>query len=289
MGVVQQFNALIWSWAEMLRALRRRVAFGPFLLYAGVQTVVLLLVAGFTVRPFSLFVPALMRWRFGEEALHYPNNFMVLRGAMGDVDTVLAVLLGALVTAAGVHLFSAFYGGTKEKFHEGMSAGRAAYVPALVVAVIVAVLSHLAFRVPLSVWGGLADSNPMRFRMLRLLLVGVVLVVQSIFVFAIPAIVADGKRLGEALGSTLSISLRNPLTAFLIVAVPAALELLPAWIMRNSALIIYRFSPEFLTVGMLVWIIAILFINYATVGAATRFYLHATANEGPSGGPREER
>ncbi len=54
MGVVQQFNALIWSWAEMFRALRRRAALAPFLIYAGVQTLILLMFLGFTAPPFAL-------------------------------------------------------------------------------------------------------------------------------------------------------------------------------------------------------------------------------------------
>ncbi|MEA3409128.1 MAG: hypothetical protein U9Q95_02160, partial [Candidatus Eisenbacteria bacterium] len=83
------------------------------------------------------------------------------------------------------------------------------------------------------------------------------------------------------------LAFRNPVTTLLLVAVPAALELFPAWLMKNSSVIIYRFSPELLAVGMLIWIVVILFINYATVGAATRFYLHATADQGSSSEPGE--
>lgn len=287
MGVVQQFNALIWSWAEMFRALRRRTALAPFLIYAGVQTVVLLMLLGFTIPPLRLFVPALLRWRFGEQALHYPNNLLALRGALGQADLVLSVFLGALVTAAAVHLFASFYIKQRALLSAGLAVGRSKYVPALAVTLIVAVLSQIVVRLPMSIWGGLADSSPMRFRLLRLLLIGVVLAVQAIFLYGIAAVVVNGKRLGAALGSTVALASRNPVTTLLLVAVPAALELLPAWLMRNSSVIIYRFSPEFLVVGMFLWIVVILFINYATVGAATRFYLHATANEGPSSEPGE--
>jgi hypothetical protein len=287
MGVVQQFNALVWSWAEMFRALRRRAALGPFLIYAGIQTAVLLMLLGFTLPPLRLFVPALMRWRFGEQALHYPNNLLALRSALGQADLVLSVFLGALVTASAVHLFTSFYIKQKARLSEGLAVGRSKYVPSLAVALIVAVLSQLVVRVPMSVWGGLADSSPMRFRMLRLLLIGVVIAVQAIFLYGIAAVVVDDKRIGAALSSTVALAFRQPVTTLLLVAVPAALELLPAWLMRNSPLIIYRFSPEFLVVGMFLWIVVILFINYVTVGAATRFYLHATANEGPSSEPVE--
>ena len=285
--MVQQFNALIWSWAEMFRALRRRAALAPFLIYAGVQTLILLMLLGFTAPPFRFFVPALMRWRFGDAALHYPNNLMVLRGALGQADIILSVFLGALVTAAAVYLFASFYSGEKERSSTGLAAGASRYVPALMVALVVALLSQAAVRVPMSVWGGLADANPLRFRMLRVVLIGVVLVVQAVFVYGIAAVVVDNKRVGEALAATVALAFRNPVTTLLLVAVPAALELFPAWLMRNSTVIIYRFSPELLAVGMLIWIVVILFINYATVGAATRFYLHATADQGSSSEPGE--
>jgi len=250
MSVAQQFNVLIWSWAEMLRALRRRAALAPLLIYAGVQTLILLMLLGFTVPPLRFFVPALLRWRFGGEALHYPNNFMVLRGALGQADIILSVFLGALVTAAAVYLFVSFYSGRKERFSVGLAVGASKYVPALVVALVVAVLSQVLVRVPMSIWGGLADTSPLRFRVLRVMLIGVVLVVQAVFVYGIAAVVVDNKRVGGALASTVTLAFRNPVTTLLLVAVPAALELLPAWFMRNSSVIIYRFSPELLAVGM---------------------------------------
>jgi len=282
MGVVQQFNATIWCWAEMFRAMKRRVAMAPFLLYAALQLLLLLLVLGFTLPLLRSFMPALMVWRFGEQALHYPNNLLVMRGALGEVDLLMSVFLGAFVTASAAHLFASFYGGTLRRASDGYAAGRANYLPALAVALIVAVISQLVVRVPMAFWGGLADTSPLRFRMLRMVLIGAVVVVQTLFIYGIPAIMIDGKRVGAAISGSLSLAFRNPITSLILVGVPAAVELIPAWIMRNSSVIIYRFAPEFIVAGMIVWIVAILFINYATIGAATRFYLHGTANEAPT-------
>jgi len=284
MGVVQQFNATIWCWAEMFRALRKRVAMTPFLIYAGVQVLLLLMVLGFTLPVLRSFVPGLLEWRFGEQALHYPNTLLALRGALGQADLVLSVLLGAFVMAAAARLFSSYYSGERARASSGYAAARANYLPALAITLIVAVVSQLLVRAPMAAWGDLADSSPMRFRLLRAALIGAVIVVQTLFVYAIAALVIDGKKLGEAMGTTLSLAFRNPVTSLLIVGVPAALELLPAWIMRNSPVFIYRFTPEFLAAGMVLWIIVILLIGYATAGAATRFYLHATANEAPQPG-----
>jgi len=54
MRVVEQINALLWGWLEMLRALRRRAAIAPLLVYAAVQTAVLLAIVFFAY-PSSFF------------------------------------------------------------------------------------------------------------------------------------------------------------------------------------------------------------------------------------------
>lgn len=281
MGVVQQFNALIWSWAEMLRALRRRVALVPFGIYAAVQSVVLLVFIGFTVRPLSWFVPGLMSAWLGPRAVHYPNNLIMLRAVMGRADIVLSVILGGLVAGAAAYLFSAFYSGNPERFSTGWRAAVRRYLPMLAVALLVTVVAQAVVRIPMSLWGHFADVRPLRFRLLRMILTGAVILVQALSVYAIPAIVIDARRWGRAIAGSVALAVRSPITTLFIVGVPAAVELLPAWLMRNTNVIVYRFAPELIILGMFLWIITIAVINYATVGAATRFYLHATQVDGP--------
>jgi hypothetical protein len=69
--------------------------------------------------------------------------------------------------------------------------------------------------------------------------------------------------------------------------VPAALELLPALLVRNSSVIAYRFAPEGLAVVLGLWVVVIFFVTYLMVGAATRFYLYATQDDAEAGGAAE--
>ncbi len=101
MDLVQQFNALIWSWSETLSALRRRVALAPLLIYAAAQLAVLAILAFFAYPPFASTVAPLIRWRLGEAALHYPTCFLALRSSFGQADVVLSVLLGAALALGG--------------------------------------------------------------------------------------------------------------------------------------------------------------------------------------------
>ncbi len=287
MDIVQQFNALIWSWAETLRALRRRVGVRPLLIYASVQLVVLVMLALFAYPPFVSFVMPLIRWRLGEAALHYPGSFLALRAIFGQVDMVLTVVLGGFVTGAAVWSFSSYYGGGEDPPAAGFRAAARRYIPVLIIALVGLVVAQIVTRVPMELWGHLADERPMRFRLLRMMTIGAVMAVQALLVYAIPYVILGGRRVWSALGASVSLAVRNPVTTYLIVAVPAALELLPAWLARNSTVITYRFAPEGLVVMLAVWVAVIFFVTYLMVGAATRFYIYATQDDAEVGDAAE--
>ena len=290
MSILEQFNALIWSWSEMLRALRRRVALLPLLIYAAAQVAILAAIVWFAYPPMNAFVAPLLRAGFGESALHYPTNFYVLRAAFGRADMPLWVFLGALTTGSAVFLFGSFYRGSRERFGVAWREAGRRYLPVVAVLAIILALSQILTRVPTGVFGHLADQSPMRFRLVRLVAMLAVVIVQAVLVYAIPSIVVAGRRLGRSLRESVVLALRHPITTFFIVAVPTVLELLPVWMVRQTRTIMYRFSPEFMIVVMLIWVAVAFVSTYAIAGAATRFFLHATQSEGPeSDQGREER
>lgn len=279
MRVGEQANALLWCWAETFRALGRRVALGPFVVYAAVQTLFVLAVGWFAVPGVRSFMIPLLRWRFGDAALHYPSNFLALRSGLAQFDMVLSIVLGALVAGAAVHLLASYWAGRRVAVAEGWREAARRYLPLLVVAAVVMVLSQLATRLPMSWWGHLADVRPLRFRLLRMAVVAVVLAVQALFVYAPAAVVLTRQGPLGALGRSARMALRAPITTYLIVAVPTAVELAPAWLSRQSALIAERFSPEMLVAVMIIWIVALLFIGYVILASSTRLFLYMTREE----------
>lgn len=266
-------NALIWSWSETIRALRRGAALWPLTIYAGVQCAILLAVVGFAFPPLSYVIAPALRWRFGEAALHYPSNLFALRPALAQADSVLVVLLGAVLTATAVHAFSEFFAGRRGSFRGSWSAAARRYVPLAVVAAVVMVVTHFMARVPFSFLGGLAEGSPSLFRLVRFGSVGAAIVVQTLFVYTAPGLVVSGTGLGPAVARSFRLAAAAPLTSIFIVGVPAALELLPLWLSRQSANLVRTLSPESLIWVMLLWVLVILIASYATAGAATRFFL----------------
>lgn len=279
MRMIQQFNALIWSWGEMLRAFRRRVAVLPFALYAAVQLLIVISITNFAYPPFSWLVAPALRWRFGEEALHYPNNLFALRPALGQIDTLLWILFGTLASGAAIYIFSAFFAGRPDRFVIGWRKAARRYLALVAVGAVVMALTQLIAQAPHALWGHLVEDSPMRFRLVRVLSVGLVVAVQALLVYAFQYIVLEGRRIVPAVVGSVRLAIRSPVTTYLIVGAPAALELFPLWLSRKSLTIAYRFTPELLIAVMVIWIAVILVSSYASTGAATRFFLLATQDE----------
>ena len=285
--MLRQLNALIWSWGEMFRALGRGVAILPLALYSVVQVLIVLAIVGFAYPPLSFIVAPVLRWRFGDVALHYPNNFFVLRAALGQADSIIWILLGAVLTATSVYIFASYFAGHREGLRAGWREAASRYIPIVLTAAIVMALTHLIAQLPFTFWGELADRSPSRFRILRVGGVAIVVAAQSLFLYVAPYLVLARRRLGPALLGSFALAWRYPVTTYFIVGLPAAVELLPLWLFRNSSTLAQRLSPESLLLVMLLWIIAILFASYAVAGSSTRFFLHATQDESPLADGRE--
>ncbi|MFH1502386.1 MAG: hypothetical protein ABIG03_05000 [Candidatus Eisenbacteria bacterium] len=279
MGLLKQLNALIWSFNETWRAAKKGVALWPFAIYAGAQCVVALMVVGFAYPPMSWVAVPLLRWRLGEPALHYPANLFALRPALAQVDSVMLVVLGAVLTATAVHLFAAYFAGRREGLREGWRSASRRYLPLLAVAAVLVAATHLVSRAPFTLLGEMAESSPGKFRIVRFGSIGLVVVLQALFLYSTAYLVLGGRRLIGAVGGSLRLAVTTPLTTLLVVGIPALLELLPLWLSRQSATIVDRLSPEFLIVVMLLWVAVIFVAAYATAGAATRFFLFSTQDD----------
>jgi hypothetical protein len=285
MGLLRQLNALIWSWSETLRAFRHGVAITPLAVYSAIQLALLLGIVWFAYPPMSHFVAPVLRWRLGEAALHYPGNLFALRPALAQADSVLIVFLGAVLTGASVHMFAMFYAGRREGLRAGFREAAGRYVPLILVAAVLMAATHFVARGPFTFMHGLAESSPSLFRVVRFAAIAVVVVIQALFVYAVPYLVVAGKSLATSLSGSFRLAVKAPLTTVLLVGVPAALELLPLWLTRQSATIVSRMAPEFLIWVMVLWIAIIFIGGYLTSGASTKFFIHATQDEEvPEGG-----
>jgi hypothetical protein len=273
MGLLRQFNALIWSFAETWRAARKGVSFWPFALYAGAQSLIVLAVVGFAYPPLSWVAVPLLRWRLGEAALHYPGNLFALRPALAQIDSVMLVVLGAVLTATAVHVFARFYSGAREGFAEGFRAAARRYLPLVAVAAVLIAATHFVARAPYSFMGQLAEDSPMMFRVARLASIGIVVVLQSLFVYSTAYLVVAGTGLVSAVGKSFRLALHAPATTLLLVGVPSLLELIPLWLSQRSGIMAERLSPEVLIAVIALWIAVIFVAGYATAGASTRFFL----------------
>ena len=108
---------------------------------------------------------------------------------------------------------------------------------------------------------------------MRTVLIGTAAAIQALFIYAYPHIVLGRRGFRSAMGKSVRWAVRNPITTYLLVAVPLLLELVPAWFVKRGTSIVTKMAPEVLALVMLVWVAVIVIVGYAITGGATRFYL----------------
>jgi hypothetical protein len=137
MDLVARTNILLWTWIQSLRSAKKLSLFIPFLLFALLQTVILVLFLFFYSLPLAgIFIP-LVRRLSGESALHYPQLYMHLPRLFSIANVwLLNPLMGWLFIGAATFLFAAWYRGQFVDAGRGLSMALGRTVPLLAVGLV---------------------------------------------------------------------------------------------------------------------------------------------------------
>ena len=102
---MRQLSLLLWSWIETSRNLGRARLWGPFLAFAMVQWLAVLLLTQFH-RPIlaGILIP-LIRLLGGGSVLHYPAFYMALPTLFSRASLVLDLFFGAWLFGAAFLFF----------------------------------------------------------------------------------------------------------------------------------------------------------------------------------------
>src|SRR5512145_2796624 len=98
-------SLFFWTWKQTLRSWRKPITFVPLGLYATLQILLLVGLVFYMYPPFSFVFLPLHRLLFGEAALHYPNNFIVLPNLFELLNIILGGIMGIIVIAYSTLLF----------------------------------------------------------------------------------------------------------------------------------------------------------------------------------------
>lgn len=277
MDLVARINALLWTWIQSLRSVKRISLFFPFLLFALLQVGCLLLLIFFYLPPVSALLIPVIRWLSQGPALHYPQFYFFLPGLFSKINGwFLNPLVGWLFVGAATLMFAGRY--RDRPVGTGRALGRAFghIIPLFAVGLaewaVVRIVMWLFRHLSTSVWQWGAQS-PRLF-----IVIGFILSIFFITPFAYTSaeVVLRRQGIGGALRGSFALAGRNFGLTYLLFAVPSLLTLAMNLVFQHAPVLVTRTSPGVMVLLMIINVFVTVVVNFLIVGALTAFYLRAT-------------
>ncbi len=274
MDLVARVNALLWTWIQSLRSVKRISLFFPFLLFAFLQGGLVLFLLFFYVSPISSFLIPLIRRLSQESALHYPQFYFFLPGLFSKINGwMLNLIIGWLFIGTATLMFAGWYREKPLSTGRGLAGAFRYIVPLFMVGLVewavIRIVMRLFGLLSTSVWHW-GTQSPRLF-----MLVGFFMTIVFITPFAYTsAHIVLGKRgiLGALRGS-FDLARRNFGLTYILFAIPSLLTLAMNMILQDAPIIVARTSPTMIVVLLFINIIITVVVNFLIVGALTAFYL----------------
>jgi len=250
---------------------RRRVAV-PLLLYFLLKLgITLLYVASDSVslnRAWAL----LARGPSAEELSHYPEHLLYMTSVLGRIDMPLEVLVLVLAQGATVLLVAGALRGENPTLGASLRGAAARYLHLALAAAATAAALYACFVLVPMLMGAHAGAGG-RPLLLGSTLLG--LVVQTLFVYAIPFILLEGKSAPGAIGASFRLAARAAADSFLLVFLPFLITIPTMLASLKPELIAFRLSPELLIHLQIAGEIMQLIATYLLIGGVTVFFIRA--------------
>lgn len=239
------FSAFTSSYGFVGSAMRvdKRV-YLPFLIFAAIELVSLILLYLAPRPPFRAVLGPIIATFWGEQYLHYPANFDLLPKLAGLARMNLAVLFGSLLTGVAVaFLYKMTFMKALRKYGSLLAIVFILTFTYYLTYKLVAMLLtnyFMAGNYKLILWGPRAWIGlflPLFNQLLALVL-------QCLFVYAIPVVLMSEKKFFAAIGASMAFFIKNFMVTLLLVGLPMLIALPLFFINQASPYLIAKFVPE---------------------------------------------
>jgi hypothetical protein len=262
-------SLLLKSYSFAFKTFKNRPSlFTPFLAFAIVEFLALIVLFLSPRLPFSLVLAPLIRTFWGEKFLHYPVNFLLLPKLSSLSKLVLYVVFGSIFSGTAVHFISEVFQ-NKKKSNVAASFFFAAkkYIYLFGAILLLTVLYYYSVKIPSSLLMKHFISGHSRLLFLKAeIWIGPILavfnfatgvVLQAAFLYIIPFLVIDNEKLLRAIGKSVILFKKLFLQSLVIVTLPSLLYIPFIILNYNTPFLIQNLFPE----AVLLTLIAALTVN----------------------------
>lgn len=270
MKLFRSLGVVGWAWRSCFPFLLRPAVWLPFLLIAGAQAVALIFLLSFYKPGILPFALPLVRLVGGDPATHYPTFYFVLPTVFYRVDMAIAVFVSSLAAGAATMLFAKGFGtGEGPTWSVAVRRYPALLLLSAIVTAVLFGLSQVAALVPHDL---ILANGSVRWG-LRLGVLLMLVIAQSLVVYATAWIVLKGHRLLPAIRDSIRVSLRTFLPTALVVGAPLLLLFPLGYLSGRADLFINKFQPDMVGALLVVRILVEIVLGFFLIGGVTRLFL----------------
>jgi len=260
--------------------------FYPFIGLALLQILTLFFLFLAPRPPVSVVLAPIVRAFWGETYLHYPFNFILLPKLYNYVEITLSIIIGAVMTGMTVDLVRQAKKGILPGLRAGLKNSFRRYLSLIGVWIVTFILVSVVFRMPQFIMSkyhiGASSGLFSQWNVSRLLLVVSVLVglmIEALFVYAIPSIMLEQKRTWKAIIRSFSLAKSNFLATFIVVSVPMIFVISMSFVKRKIPMLMDKMFPEITLWIMITGIIISMLANCWITTAVTTMLIKEKQKE----------
>lgn len=258
------------------------VVFLPFIFIAFFEVLAAELIYFSARKPILLFAGPIIRKFFGEAALHYPSNLMILPKLFYYGQIVIYIFLGVFLTAISVNIFNSVKSDAPLKAKALLKNAAKNYFYFVIYGIIIVALITLLRRIDVLAFTKAMHlfmkivpriSSQVSYFGLMMFLFLTNVILQTFMILVVPLMVIEKKALLKAVFESLYIGFRNFFTVFKIIFLPF-IAYLPITLLKGmSTPLADKTFPEMNFIVVLISSVASIFVDSFIILCVSQFLL----------------
>lgn len=259
----------------------------PVAAYLAIEMIFMFLYLASLSEPWVSMWAILVEGLSGEDLSHFPGHLIFMQPVLGRFDIAMEILVHALFQGAVVVLAANSFRNRRVSLGEAFRTAARLYPHLVGVSLVASVLIFAAVNIT-----GRAASNLSGPAGLAVRSSGIFagLVVQALFLYALPAIITGRKRWTTAISWSVRIAWRFAALSFMMVLVPFLITVPTTFLSMKAEMIALQLSPEFMIHNHVASSIMESIASYLiTVGATVLFIQRVRRSGSAAGTDGEEK
>jgi hypothetical protein len=221
--------------------------------------------------PFSIVLAPIIQTFWGERFLHYPYQLFLLPQLFGYGKLAVDFLVGVLLTGTAITMLQQAYQNARPRWFGGLKKGIQRYGRVACIWLLMLMAAFLAMKVIVR-WVSVSSGATVA------LVFGAEMLIQALFVFAIPVVVIEDRKIAVALYRSLVLCKQQAVNSIIFILLPNLL-FVPLLYSFKYLLLLHSLMPESILYILGLRIVVAVMIDVFVISGATVLLLKSRERE----------